>query len=121
MGEIGSRLNYAIKIARHKHFKVTITAGNVIMYSRLGVSSIIIGFFIGVFSGISRFMNADNLWVNPTIEGFIGDFSETIVEMVPLAFVQESLYVLIYETHLSLVLVGLAIIFFIIGAIFKKD
>lgn len=78
------------------------------------------GFFVGVFSGISRFMKADNFWVDLTVSKFTGDYSDTIVELIPVAFIQEGLSFLVYELSFAGVLAGLGVLFFLIGAIVKE-
>jgi len=90
------------------------------MFTRLGIYSVLIGFFIGVFTGISRFMKTDNFWVDLTLSKFTGKYSDTIVELIPVAFIQDSLSYLIYELPFAVTMMGLAIIFFFIGAVTKE-
>jgi hypothetical protein len=90
------------------------------MFTKLGIYSVLAGFFIGVFAGISGFMKTDNFWVDLTISKFIGEYSDTIVELIPVVFIQDGLYYIIYELPFSGAMLGLAIIFFIIGAISKE-
>ncbi len=90
------------------------------MFTKLGIYSIIMGFFVGVFSGISRFMKADNFWIDLTISKFTGEYSDTIVEAIPVDFIQDGLYFLVYELPFVGAMVGLGITFLIIGAIVKE-
>ncbi len=90
------------------------------MFTRLGIYSVLIGFFIGVFTGISRFMKSDNFWVDLTLSKFTGEYSETIVELIPVAFIQNSLSYLIYELPFSVTMIGFAVVFFVIGAVSKE-
>lgn len=90
------------------------------MFTKLGIYSVLIGFFVGVFTGISRFMKADNFWVDLTISKLTGEYSDRIVTSIPLDFMEKGLNFLIYELPLSGALVGLGLIFFIIAAIVKE-
>ncbi len=90
------------------------------MLTRLGIYSILAGFFIGVFTGISRFMKSDNFWVDLTISKFTGEYSDTIVDFIPVDFIQDSLYFAIYELPFAGAILGLGILFFMIGAIGKQ-
>jgi hypothetical protein len=90
------------------------------MFTKLGIYSIIVGFFVIIFSGISNFMKADNFWVDLTISRFTGEYSDTIVEAIPVGFIQDGLYFLVYELPFSGALIGLGIVFLIIGAIVKE-
>ena len=90
------------------------------MFTKLGIYSVLIGFFVGVFTGISRFMKADNFWIDLTISKLTGDYSDRIVTAIPLDFMEKGLNFLVYEMPLSLGLVGLGLIFFIIAAIVKE-
>ncbi len=90
------------------------------MFTKLGIYSILAGFFIGIFAGISNFMKSDNFWVDLTISKFTGEYSDTIVELIPVAFIQDGLYFMIYELPFAGALLGLGIIFFLIGAVGKQ-
>lgn len=90
------------------------------MFTKLGIYSIIGGFFFGVFSGISNFMKADNFWVGLTISKFTGEYSDTIVEAIPVDFIQDGLYFLVYELPFAGAMFGLGVILLIIGAIVKE-
>lgn len=90
------------------------------MFTKLGIYSILAGFFVGVFTGISKFMKSDNFWVDLTISKFTGEYSDTIVESIPVDFIQDGLYFAIYELPFAGALLGLGIISFIIGAIVKQ-
>lgn len=90
------------------------------MFTKLGIYSIIVGLFVVVFSGISNFMKADNFWVDLTISRFTGDYSDTIVEIIPVDFIQNGLYYLVYELPFAGAMVGLGVIFLLIGAVVKE-
>lgn len=90
------------------------------MFSRLGIFSILIGFFVGVFSMISKFMSADNIWVGITLSSLSEGLAETIVDAVSVDVLHNALYSLLYDIHLGGVLVGLGVIFLII-ALFVKE
>ncbi len=90
------------------------------MFSKLGIFSILIGFFVGLFSMISKFMSADNIWVGITLSSLSEDLSETIVDGISNVTVHNALYTLLYEVPLGGVLLGLGVIFFMI-ALFMKE
>ena len=90
------------------------------MFTKLGIYSILAGFFIGVFTGISKFMKSDNLWVDLTISKFTGEYSDTIVESIPVEIIQDGLYYMIYELPFALAVLGLGVLLLIIGAIVKQ-
>lgn len=90
------------------------------MFTKLGIYSVLIGFFVGVFTGISQFMKADNFWVDLTISKFTKEYSDKIVTSIPLEFMEKGLSYLVYELPLSLGLVGLGFVFFLIAAISKE-
>ncbi len=88
---------------------------------RLGVYSLLAGFFLGIFSGISSFMESNNFWVNLTISKMIGeDKSEAIIELINVAVVQNSLDFLIYEAPFFALLLGLGFVLLIIS-LFRKS
>lgn len=90
------------------------------MWSKLGIVSIGAGFFIGVFSGISNFMQADNFWVHLTLSKITGDFSESIVTLIPVQAVQNVLQSIVYEIPLGWIAVGLSVVFFFISFFVKE-
>ena len=90
------------------------------MATKLGIYSILIGFFVGLFAGISKFMNIDNGWVGLTIARFTGEHSDAIVGFIPVEFIQDGLYFLIYELPLAGAILGLGVFFFLVGAILKE-
>ena len=88
---------------------------------RLGIYSLLAGFFLGIFSGISSFMESNNFWVNLTISKMIGeDKSEAIIELINVAVVQNSLDFLIYEAPCFALLLGLGLVLFIISLFVKS-
>ena len=90
------------------------------MATRLGIYSILIGLFTGVFTGISKFMKVDNFWVDLTLSRFTGAHSDTIVEFIPVGFIQDGLSFFIYELPLSGVFLGLGLVLFLAGAVLKE-
>ena len=90
------------------------------MMTKIGISSLLAGFFVGVFTGISKFMEAQNFWVDLTISKMIGeDKSEAIIRVMDIAVVQNSLDFLIYELPFFCFLLGLGVIFLIISLFLK--
>ena len=90
------------------------------MMTRLGICSLLAGFFVGVFSGISSFMETNNYWVDLTISRMIGeDNSETIIGLIDVAIVQNSLDFLIYELPFFCLLLGIGAVLLIISLFMK--
>lgn len=90
------------------------------MATKLGIYSILIGFFVGLFAGISKFMKSDNGWVDLTISRFTGKHSDAIVDFIPVEFIQDGLYFLVYELPLAGAILGLGVFFFLVGAILRE-
>ncbi len=90
------------------------------MFTKLGIYSIIAGFFVILFSGISNFMEADNFWVGLTLSRFTGEYSDTIVGLIPVGFIQDGLSFLVYELPFYGAMFGLGIILLILGAIVRE-
>ena len=90
------------------------------MFTKLVIYSILSGFFVGLFTGISNFMKSDNFWVDLTISKFTGEYSDAIVEFIPVGFIQDGLYSLIYELPFALAVLGLGVVFLLIGAVAKQ-
>ena len=89
--------------------------------TRLGISSLLAGFFVGVFSGISRFMAVQNFWVDLTISKMIGeDTAEAIIGGINIAMVQDALDFLIYEVPFFGFLLGLGVLLLTISLFFKN-
>jgi len=91
------------------------------MFTKLGILSILAGGVVGVFTVISRFMQADNIWVDITLSSVTGNLAETLVDAVSVVFIQNSLYTLFYEIPLGGSLIGLGVIFFLISLFFKEQ
>lgn len=91
------------------------------MMTKLGIYSLLAGLFLGLFSGISMFMGTHNFWVDLTISKLIGeDRSETIAGMMDAPAVHDVLSSLVYDLPFFCVMLGLGVIFLIIGAFVKN-
>ncbi|MCP4720736.1 MAG: hypothetical protein GY860_14890 [Desulfobacteraceae bacterium] len=90
------------------------------MATKLGIYSILIGLFVGIFTGISKFMKSDNFWVDLTISKFTKDYSDRIVEFISVDFIQDGLYFIVYELPFSGAVLGLGVLLLIIGAMVKQ-
>ena len=88
---------------------------------RLGIGSLIAGFFIGVFSGVSGFMEKKTFWVDLTINKIIGDDrSEAIIGFIKIDAVMDALDYLIYEIPFFCDLLGLGVLLLVISLFFKN-
>ena len=90
------------------------------MITKLGISTLLAGIFVGLFSGISQFMEAHTFWVDLTISKIIGqENSETIVLLTNYVVVQNFFDFIIYDLPFFLFLIGIGIILLIIS-LFQK-
>ncbi|MCK5163552.1 MAG: hypothetical protein KAQ72_07540 [Desulfobacula sp.] len=91
------------------------------MMAKLGIYSLLAGLFVGIFSGISQFMENKNFWVDLTIAKIIGeDNSEAIVGLIDVVLVQNSLDFIIYDLPFFGFLLGLSGIFLVISLFVKS-
>ena len=90
------------------------------MLTKLGIGTLLAGIFVGLFSGISQFMEAHTFWVDLTISKIIGqENSETIVLLTNYVSVQNFFDFIIYDLPFFLFLIGIGIILLIIS-LFEK-
>ena len=86
------------------------------MMAKLGIYALLAGFFLGLFKGISSFMESKNFWVDLTISKLIGeDNSEAIIELINVAVVQNVLDFVIYELPFFIFLFGIGLVFLVIS------
>jgi len=86
------------------------------MMTRLGIYSLLAGFFVGIFSGISSFMETKNFWVDLTISKIIGeDPSQTVIGLLNIAILRDTLDFLIYDLPFFCFLLGLGVVLLIIS------
>ena len=91
------------------------------MVTKLGIYSLIAGLFIALFSGISSFMNANNIWINLTLSSILGeDKTESIVTSFSSVAVQDTLDYFFYDLQLFLIAFGLGA-FLLVISLFLKD
>ncbi|MCP4762257.1 MAG: hypothetical protein GY870_10790 [archaeon] len=90
------------------------------MITRIGICTSLIGLFVGLFTGISNFMNASNFWVDLTISKIIGEKnSEAIIMFMDAAAVQNFLDFMIYDLPFFIFLIGVGVIILIISLFVK--
>ena len=91
------------------------------MFTKAGILSLTAGFFVAVFSGISRFMESQNVWVDLTISTLLGDnASNSLINFTDAAVIQDLLYYLVVDLPLSVFLIGLGGILLIFSLFFKN-
>jgi len=91
------------------------------MIMKLGIYSLLGGLFLGLFSGISKFMAAKNFWADLTISRMIGeDTSESIITLIDVIVIQDSLDFLIYDLPFFCFLLGVGLILLIISLFIKS-
>jgi hypothetical protein len=90
------------------------------MITKLGIWSLLIGLFVGIFTGISKFMEASNFWVDLTISKIIGEKkSESIIELIDVAAIQRSLDFIIYDLPFFSFLIICGVVLLIISLFVK--
>lgn len=91
------------------------------MVSRIGICLILAGLFIGIFKGISGFMEARNYWVDLTISKIIGESrSEAVIELLDAAVYQNTMDYMVYELPFFLFVLGLGVLFLIVSMFVKE-
>lgn len=91
------------------------------MLTKAGILSIAAGFFVAVFSGISRFMESSNTWVDLTVSTILGDdASNSIINFIHVDMLQDLLYYLIVDLPLAVFLIGLGGMLLIFSLFFKN-
>ena len=77
------------------------------------------GGFVGVFSLISTFMGADNLWVDITLDKLAQGALDGMIEAVPFGGVQNGLFFVVHQAPLSMVIMALGACLLVAG-MFRK-
>ena len=91
------------------------------MTSKLGIFSLLAGFFMGVFSGISKFMEAKNFWVDLTLSKLLGeDNSDAIMGLTDIESIKSILDLLLYGLPFFVVLLLLGAVLLIISLFLKN-
>ena len=91
------------------------------MITRIGICSLLAGIFVFIFSGISNFMGADNLWVDLNIAKLLGEEkTEDIITGFESAAIQNMLDLFCYEIPFFGILMLLGG-FFLMISLFVKD
>ncbi len=91
------------------------------MLTKSGILILIAGFFVAVFSGISRFMESQNVWVDLTISTLLGDdASNSFINFINVDMLQDLLYYLIVDLPLAFFLIGLGGSLLIFSFFFKN-
>ncbi len=92
-----------------------------IMVTKIGIGSVVGGFLLALFSGISGLMESQNFWVGLTISKLIGeDRSESILLITDIEKLQNFLDYFIYELPFYGVLIGSGVLLLIVS-LFVKD
>ncbi len=91
------------------------------MVAKIGVGSVVVGFLLAIFSGISGLMESQNIWVGITISKLIGEErSESIILFTEIEKLQNFLDYSIYELPFYGVLIGFGVLLLIVS-LFIKD
>ncbi len=90
------------------------------MFTKLAMYSLFVGFFIAIFSFISKFMNADNIWVDMTIAKLMGEDALKIVEWFGNETLQNGVRYLMFQLPFFALFLGLGGLFFFISLFMKE-
>ncbi len=91
------------------------------MLTKAGFLSLLAGFVVAVFTGISKFMESRNFWVDLTISKLLGDeATDSFINFTDVMFIQDSLSFLMIELPFSIFLIGLGS-FLLILSFFLKN
>jgi len=68
------------------------------MLTKLGISTVLAGIFVALFSGVSQLVKADTFWVDLTLSKIIGqENSETVILLTDIAVIQNVFDFIIYD------------------------
>ncbi len=91
------------------------------MVSKLGIYSLLAGLFMALFSGISTFMKADNIWVGLTLFKLLGEKrTEGIITFFDSVSIQNVLDTLFYNIPLFILVIALSMLLFLIGMFLRE-
>ncbi len=91
------------------------------MVTKVGIGSVVGGFLLALFNGISGFMESQSFWVGLTISKLIGeDRSESIIFITEIEKLQIFLDYFINELPFYGVLIGFGVLLLIVS-LFVKD
>ncbi len=91
------------------------------MFTKTGIISLFAGLVVAVFTGISKFMESQNFWVDLTISKLLGNkASESLINFTDVAVIQDSLYFLMVELPFSAFLIGLGVVLLVLSLFFKN-
>ncbi|MFH2091173.1 MAG: hypothetical protein ABIJ31_02315 [Pseudomonadota bacterium] len=90
------------------------------MITKLGISSLLAGFFIALLSGISGFMEKKTMWSDLTLSAILGeDHTESFITWFDTEFIQNSLDSVFYTIPFFGILIGLGSILLVISLFMK--
>jgi len=91
------------------------------MVTKVGIGSIMGGFLLALFNGISGFVGSQNFWVGITLSKLIGeDRSESIILLTEMEKIQSFLEYFIYQLPFYGILIGFGVLLLIVS-LFVKD
>ena len=89
------------------------------MWTRMGISCLMLAFFMWLFSWISIVMLADNIWVGLTLSRLLGGHADTVITFIPAKPVENTLHFLVEDLPLYGVVLGLGTVFLVVGLFVK--
>lgn len=89
------------------------------MITKIGVASWICAGVIVIFKMITGIMGKEMFWTHFTLSTVLGDATDSVVQAFPAGWFQANMDKLMYDIEIYILLIGLGVLMFIIGA-FKK-
>jgi hypothetical protein len=89
------------------------------MWTRMGIWCLLGAFFIGLFNGISTLMKVDNFWTGLTLSRLLGEHADTVITIIPVQAVENTLYFLVEELPFFGFVLGVGTLFLVVGMFIK--
>lgn len=91
------------------------------MLTKIGIGSLLAGLFMGVFSGISSFMEKKSFWVDLTLSKVFGEnTAESFITFFSNETIQDILDSLMYEIPVFGLLLAIGVLCLFVGLFVKN-
>lgn len=89
--------------------------------TKLGIGSMLAGFFVGLLAGISSFMSKKTYFSDLTLSGMLGEeTSDSIIEITGIEFVENGLFFIFYDLPLFGLLILFGVSLLVLSLFFKN-
>ncbi len=91
------------------------------MFTKSGILSVLAGLVVAVFTGISKFMESRNFWVDLTISKLLGEnATDSFINFTDTEAIRSLLSFLVIELPFSGFLIGLGVLLLILSFSLKN-